>query len=239
MGEINKRIESGRLDHILRGWGHYTKQEIRRLVAQQRVTVNGQMCDIAGYDCPENSIICVDEVRLFPKPYITLMMNKPAGYVCVNGDLRYKNITSLLENEEYKTLFPVGRLDADTEGLIILTNTGEISSRVAHPEHETEKKYYAEFTRRLDPDKICRVSKGIEYLGNTYKPAEIQVIDEKSCYVTVTEGKYHEVKRLVRFCGGFVTYLKRISIGGLILDDTLQPGERRELTGEEIEKLFL
>lgn len=120
-----------------------------------------------------------------------------------------------------------------------MTNNGEISSRVAHPEHETEKKYYAEFTRRLDPDKICRVSKGIEYLGNTYKPAEIQVIDEKSCYVTVTEGKYHEVKRLVRFCGGFVTYLKRISIGGLILDDTLQPGERRELTGEEIEKLFL
>ncbi|MCF0121050.1 MAG: pseudouridine synthase, partial [Oscillospiraceae bacterium] len=136
-------------------------------------------------------------------------------------------------------LFAVGRLDADTEGLLILTNDGGLNERIARPEREVGKTYYAEFDRPLCSDAAELLAQGVILRnGEKCRPAKISFTGEKSAYITVTEGKYHEIKRIANACGAYVAYLKRVSIGGLTLDASLKPGEYRRMTAEETERIF-
>ena len=229
-----------RLDHLLRGWGIATKDEVHHLAAAGRITVNGTPCLEGGIHCPPDAVIALDHVPLKPQRYLTVMMNKPAGYVCMDGDLRYPDVCSLLRQEGPEhTLFSIGRLDADTEGLLLLSNSGELSTRIAHPVHTVTKTYLADLDRPLcDEAETILLAGAMAPDGNHYRPALLTRISQLRVQVTVTEGKYHEVKRLIRICGPYVRKLRRVAIGCLPLDPTLAPGAYRELTENEVTALF-
>ena len=229
-----------RLDSIIRARGYGTRREVRRLAAENRITVDGEICTDAAMQCADDCEIEVDGKRLDHRASITLMLNKPAGYVCTAGEGIYPSVFSLLDGE-YKTraLFAVGRLDADTEGLLLLTNDGELCDRILRPENAIEKTYEVSFDRPLAPDAAERLREGITLPeGLRCRPAILEPTGEKSARITVCEGKYHEVKRLVRACGAQVAALKRVSIGALALDAGLKAGEYREISGDEITLLY-
>ena len=229
-----------RLDVLLRRWGIAGKQEIRELAAQGRITVGGQVVTDAAWDCVPDSVITLDGRVLQPKEPLTLMMNKPAGTVCVSGVSPYLSVFSLLSGDAADcALFAIGRLDADTEGLLLLSNDGALCDRIARPEQALEKTYQVTFDRPLIPDASERLKTGILLPNGTQcRPARLMLTGTQSALITVTEGKYHEVKRLIRACGARVASLRRISIGGLTLDPGLPLGGYRPLRPEEIVSIF-
>lgn len=241
---MNEKVKivatEGRLDYLIRGWGYLSKQQIREYIKKGLITVNGICVNQAWHTIRQGDIIEIEGKRVTPNPFVYLMVNKPSGFSCMDGDIRYPYLVSLIGKEyPVDSLFCVGRLDVDTEGLILITNDGYMTSMIAHPEKSISKKYYAEFNVKLRSDTAMRMSKGLSHTNGTqYSPAVYEELSDTSAYITVTEGKYHEVKRLVGACGGMVTYLKRVAIGNMQLDDTLKPGEYREITVGEYNSIF-
>lgn len=238
--ETSKGQAHIRLDSALRGWGFASKRETRALISAGRITVNGIPAGSASMYIKPTDLIAVDGISVRIRPSITLMMNKPAGYVCVSGSSLYPSVFSLLSGDEAgSALFSIGRLDADTEGLLLLTNSGELCEKISRPEREIQKTYYVTLDRPLCPDAEAILSAGVTLNGGAVcRPARIARLSDSSALITVTEGKYHEVKRLVRACGARVAMLRRISIGGLSLDPELAPGQYRLITEGEISKVF-
>ena len=229
-----------RLDSIIRARGYGTRREVRRLAAENRITVDGKICTDAAMQIDEGAAIEIDGKPIENRASVTLMLNKPAGYVCTVGEGIYPSVFSLLDGEyKDRALFAVGRLDADTEGLLLLTNDGELCDKILRPENAIEKTYEVSFDRPLAPDAAQRLREGITLPeGLRCRPAVLEPTGEKSARITVCEGKYHEVKRLVRACGAQVAALKRVSIGALALDARLKTGEYREISGDEITLLY-
>ena len=173
------------------------------------------------------------------------MLNKASGYVTSTKDPEYKTVMELLPQKwASRNLFPVGRLDIDTEGLLILTNDGIFAHKVISPKYNIVKKYYVRLKREFDEEEFEQVRKnftsGIVF-KNGYKclPATLERHEKDGYVVGISEGKYHQVKKMFLCVNNEVVYLKRISIGGLILDETLGIGKTRELTKEEVESVFL
>ena len=231
---------SGRLDHLLRGWGIATKDETHAMAHAGRIRVNGILCTEGGYHCPMDPEIVIDGIPVQTRPFVTVMLNKPAGYVCMKNDTRYPDVCSLIHDiPGAHTLFCIGRLDSDTEGLLLLTNNGELSTRIAHPALSISKTYYVTMDRPLCPDAAEQMQAGILAPGGQrYRPAVLETLGPQTARITVTEGKYHEVKRLVRACGPYVTALRREAIGCLQLDPDLHPGEYRLLKEGELAAVF-
>lgn len=225
-----------RLDSLIRAWGYASRREVRKLVAEGRISVDGELALDAAMQCGDDCAIAIDGKPLEKRKSLTLMLNKPAGYVCTDDERLYPSVFTLLK-DEYKdrALFAVGRLDADTEGLLLLTNDGELCGKIIRPESNINKVYEVSFDRPLIPDAAERLKEGIVLPeGVKCRPAYLEPISEKSARISVCEGKYHEVKRLIRACGAQVAALKRISIGKLVLDAELAPGEYRALSEDEI-----
>lgn len=235
-------MENGmRLDALLRAGGVADKRHVRELTAQGRIEINGVRAESSGQRCLESDIITVDGRIIERRDSVTVMLNKPSGYVSVSGESPYPSVLSLLQGEDADiALFPVGRLDADTRGLLLLTNDGSLCERIIRPEAGIKKRYLAGLDRLL-PDSAEEILINGAVLPNGTKclPAQLERVDGRNVIITVCEGKYHEVKRLVRLCGARVSTLERLSIGGLELDVELAPGEYRRLSAEEIEKIFL
>lgn len=229
-----------RLDSLIRAWGYASRRKLRQLVAEGRVKVDGKTVSDPAMQCAEDSEITIDGLALEKRESITLMLNKPAGYVCTDDGGIYPTVFSLLEEDNRnRALFAVGRLDADTEGLLLLTNDGELCDRIIRPESNINKVYEVKVDRPLISDAAEKLREGVVLPeGVKCRPAYLEPIDEKSALITVCEGKYHEVKRLVRACGALVASLKRVSIGGLKLDKNLGVGEYRQLSKEEISLLY-
>lgn len=169
------------------------------------------------------------------------MMNKPAGYLSAREDSHGDNVALDLVGDDcnFYELSPAGRLDKDSEGFLLLTNDGDFIHSIISPNRHVDKVYYIKTENTLPENIAESFRKGIT-LGDGYKclPGEIEIKSgECEALVTIHEGKFHQVKRMVAACGGKVTYLKRLSIGGVALDENLRPGEYRELTAEELEKL--
>ena len=232
--------EAVRLDTLLRGWGAATKKQARQLIAEGRITVNGVPAKDASQRCSPNAPIAIDGTPVRPREHVTLMLHKPAGYASVASGTEYPSVFSLLgERERGLALFAVGRLDADTSGLLLLTNSGEVSERISRPERAIPKTYRVTYDRPLCEDAAERLAAGATLPNGTRcRPAKLTVTGERTALITVTEGKYHEVKRLIHLCGAYVATLHRVSIGGLTLDPALQPGEYRPLTEGELALLF-
>ena len=195
--------------------------------------------DVQVKDPSINIDECGDEVfyngkRLLYEKYSYYMLNKPAGYVSATSD-KDPTVIDLLKNEGKKDLFPIGRLDKDTVGLLLITNDGELSHHLTSPKHHVPKRYFVKTANVISADDIKKLESGILLKDDGMtKPASVEFVSDTEIYLTITEGMYHQVKRMIASLSNKVIYLKRVSIGDLKLDETLKEGEYRRLTEEEI-----
>ncbi|MDU4938871.1 MAG: pseudouridine synthase [Clostridium sp.] len=230
-----------RLDKIISNLGYGSRKEIKALVKKGLVKVDGEVVKDNGLLIdPEKSVININGEDLFYREYIYLMMNKPDGVISATYDNREETVIDLLEVEhQVFDPFPVGRLDKDTVGLLLLTNDGELNHRLISPKWHVDKVYYAKIDKAVDEKDVEAFKNGIT-LDDGYKCKEgkLEIIsssDEGSeVMVTIQEGKYHQVKRMFEALGKTVVYLKRTEFGGLPLDQDLEEGEYRELTEDEL-----
>lgn len=234
-----------RLDKLLANLKYGTRNEIKKMIKNKIIMVNGNIVnDSSLHVDEENDNITVNGKKVNYRENIYLMLNKPKGYISATFDNYHKTVIDLIAREDrIYNIFPCGRLDIDTEGLLILTNDGKFAHKLMHPKKEVSKTYYAEVEKTLTNNDISLFSSGLEILaGNNKsyktKKAILQIITGNSCYVTISEGKFHQVKRMFNKVNNKVIYLKRIKIGSLKLDDELKPGEYKELSESEIKLLF-
>lgn len=232
-----------RLDKIISSTGEYSRSEASNLIRMGAVLVNGFPASSGAdkYD-PDIDEITVKGVNITYTKYCYIMMNKPDGVLSATDDIRDKTVLDLLPDKYKKLkLFPAGRLDKASEGLMILTNDGDYAHKVISPNKKVYKKYYVE-TEGCLCEKDCRaVEQGIELKDFTTMPGKMEIIssgENSKAYVYIREGKFHQVRRMLQYLGKPVTYLKRMSIGELVLDESLRPGEYREMSAEEAFKVF-
>lgn len=233
-----------RLDKFLSHTGFGSRKEVKQLLKKKVVMVNGKVVKKGDYILNLNQDhIFVNGETIIYQEFIYLMLNKPAGYLSATEDNFQKTVIELLQPEEqYFNPFPVGRLDKDTEGLLLLTNNGELAHFLLSPKKHVKKTYYAEVTGVMNLEDIKLFKEGI-ILKDGYKclPAELKIIEQTNqtskVLITVEEGKFHQVKRMVLACGKEVKYLKRLSMASLKLDETLKSGEYRPLDKEELDQL--
>lgn len=230
-----------RLDKILGNLGYGSRKEIKALVKAGEVEIDGEVVKDNSFKVePDKCVIKVSGEEINYREYIYLMMNKPSGVISATFDKYDETVIDLLEYEDnvFKP-FPVGRLDKDTEGLLLITNDGELNHRLTSPKWHVDKIYYAEIDKRVDEEDIKAFEEGI-VIDDGYKclPAKLQIINAdgngSEVYVTIQEGKFHQVKRMFEAVDKQVVYLKRIKMGKLDLDESLELGEYRELTEEEL-----
>lgn len=229
-----------RLDKILSSQGIGTRSEARRLIRSGRVSVDGRvLCDPAAKILPENCEIALDGKAIGYKRHLYIMMNKPSGVLCVSRDDKAPTVLDLLTGDLRRLgLFPAGRLDKYTVGLVIITDDGGFGHRVLSPKNNIVKRYHAVLDRPVGEEEIKRFSQGIVLKdGAVCRPAELEILSGGSnplVQVAITEGKYHQIKRMFAAVGRRVLRLRRVSIGNLFLDENLKEGEFRELTEAEM-----
>lgn len=229
-----------RLDKLLVGTGNWSRKEAKALLNQGRVAVDGSRVTDGNQKFPVSCCISVDGKALESNVPLWVMLHKPQGYVSAREDKLHSTVMDLLPAHYQKRgLFPVGRLDKDTEGLLLLTEDGETAHNLLSPTKHVAKVYYVEVDGAITDYHVETVAKGMT-LGDGFQclPALLEPLEqENTCHITLTQGKYHQIKRMMARCGTPVTYLKRLSMGGLNLDPTLSLGEFRLLTLEEITSL--
>lgn len=229
-----------RLDKLLAATGRWSRREVKDLVRQGRVELDGQPAAAADVKIdPAAADIRVDGEALSYSRFTYLMLHKPAGVLSAARDSRQKTVLDLLPPElRRRGLSPVGRLDKDTEGLLLLTNDGALAHRLLSPKSHVDKVYYARTRGTPTAADAARLAAGLTLPdGLACLPAHLRVTGDGEVLLTLQEGKFHQAKRMLAACGTPVTYLKRLSMGPLSLDETLRPGEFRHLTQEEIDRL--
>ena len=230
-----------RIDKFLSNMGIATRTESSKAARQGGILVNGATVKKADIHIdPEKDVVTYLGRRIEYRKYTYILMNKPDGVVSATEDGRDKTVIDLLPEELQKlNLFPCGRLDKHTLGLVMLTDDGDLAHRLLSPKHHVKKKYYFESKFPLNEDEISYLQKGATLEdGYVTKPSEIELFeDKKSGYITLVEGKYHQIKRMLESVNNKITYLERITFGPLVLDEKLARGEWRFLTENEIKGL--
>ncbi len=223
-----------RLDKLLADTGRWSRKDAKLLLKQGRVQVDGSVEKSGDRKVdPELAAVAVDGEVLRWTEYRYLMLNKPGGVLTATEDRRQKTVLDLLP-PEYRDLFPVGRLDKDTEGLLLLTDDGALAHHLLSPRHHVDKRYLANIDGEVDAADVQAFRDGIVLGdGTVCLSAELESMGQGQCLVTLREGKFHQVKRMLASRGKPVVGLKRLSMGPLQLDETLKPGEFRPLTAEE------
>ena len=231
-----------RLDKILSATGKKSRREVREMVRQGRVLVDGKPAPAADMKVdPQTAVILLDGEPLGYEKFTYVMLHKPAGVLTATEDRRQETVLDLLPPElRRRALSPVGRLDKDTEGLLLLTNDGQLAHRLLSPKSHVDKVYYARVDGALEPGDIAAFAAGMT-LGDGLAclPAGLEILSPTEALVTLREGKFHQVKRMLAARGKPVLYLKRLSMGRLRLDPALAPGAWRMLTEEERSALNL
>ena len=235
-------MERLRLDKITAASGKYSRREVKLLVRQGRVLVDGMPARSPEDKVdPESAEIAVNGEVLPYRRHTWLMLHKPAGVLSATEDGRGKTVLDLLPPElQRQGLFPVGRLDKDTEGLLLLTNEGGLAHDLLSPRHHVDKVYFARTAGTLTEEDRRAFAEGMELNGLRCLPAELEILSagtESEALVTLREGKFHQVKRMLAQRGRPVLYLKRVKMGNLTLDPALARGEYRYLTDEELQAL--
>ena len=229
-----------RIDKYIANCGYASRKDVKKLIKQGAVTVNGEVCKKAEAQVDEGGIVCVNGERLVYREFVYLMLNKPQGYVSAVFDKKYPVVTDLVD-EEYAhfEVFPVGRLDIDTEGFLILTNDGQFAHEMTSPKKNVYKRYFARVDKPMEKNDIEEFAKGMEFKEFTAKSARLEITDNPcEVYIEIAEGKFHQVKRMCERVGKNVVYLKRVAIGNVGLDESLPLGGVRELTPQEIDILY-
>lgn len=230
-----------RLDKLLAGTGKWSRREVKALVRQGLVRVDGRLAASAEDKLdPAAAIITVAGETISLCRFTYVMLHKPAGVLTATEDRKQPTVLDLLPPELRRIgLAPVGRLDKDTEGLLLLTNDGELAHRLLSPKYHVEKRYFGRVDGELSAADTEAFARGMT-LGDGLEclPAGLEVLADRVCIVTLREGKFHQVKRMLAARGAPVLYLKRLSMGPLTLDDSLAAGAYRLLRAEEISALY-
>lgn len=230
-----------RLDKYISNSGVATRSEVKKLLKGGLITLDGNVVKNGDIKIDESaSVVLLKGERIVYNKYIYLMLNKPKDYVSATEDKHYKVVTELVKDEhKHYNVSPVGRLDIDTEGLLILTNDGQFNHNVTAPKKDIYKRYFARVDKPMIEADIIEFQKGMEFKDFVSKPAKLEITNNPcEVYIEIAEGKFHQVKRMCERVGKSVTYLKRVSIGKLVLDETLSLGEMREMSKEELELIF-
>ena len=229
-----------RLDKLVAQYSDYSRKDVRKLVKEKRIEVNGVPALSFDEKIGEEDLVVLDGEPILRKRRILAVLNKPMGFVTSTEDPRDRTVMELVPKEWMKMgVYPVGRLDKDTEGLLIFTNDGALAHSLISPKNGIEKEYYVEHTGSVKKEDIAAFKAGMVLDDETLKPALLIPMDEGKSRVVVTEGKYHQVRRMMAIRGMDVTYLKRIREGNLALGSLevgkwkeLEPGEEDELLGK-------
>lgn len=245
-----------RLDKYLAEMGEGTRQEVKAFIRKGRVMVGGVPVKKPEAKVEEGKDQVTLDGREIPyQKYLYYMLNKPAGVITATTDSRERTVLDLLGEDRRKDLFPVGRLDKDTEGLLLITNDGPLAHRLLSPRKHVDKCYYAKVRGEVTGEDVEQFAQGLFLAGlgeekeEKTMPARLEILKTVSTggeedpgfvseiLLTIQEGKFHQVKRMFQAVGKEVLYLKRLSMGSLKLDPELAPGQYRELTKEEMERL--
>lgn len=231
-----------RLDKYLADLGVGTRSQVKQMIRKGLVDINGNTAKKPEQkvNVQEDHVTVEGKVLQYTK-YRYVLLHKPSGYVSATEDAREKTVLSLLSPELQKGLFPVGRLDKDTEGLLLLTNDGDLAHRLLSPKKHVDKTYYARVQGRVTEDDRKAFAEGVD-IGDEKKtlPADLEILasgEESEILLTIREGRFHQVKRMFESRGEKVLYLKRMSMGSLHLPEQLSKGQFRELTEEELTAL--
>ena len=232
-----------RLDKFLANSGIGTRKEVKEIIKKKKISVNGVFVKDGKIHIDENKDVIKYENKVVGyKPFVYIMMNKPAGVISATEDNCHKTVVDLL-NDEYRTydIFPAGRLDIDTEGLLLLTNDGILSHNLLSPKKHVDKKYYVKIFGEIKKEEIAELKKGVLLNDGKTLPAKISGIkydkNKTSMYISIREGRNRQIRRMIEKFGYKVLMLRREKIGELFLGD-LKEGKYRELTREEIEYLY-
>lgn len=228
-----------RLDKLLANMGVGSRKEVKQLLKSKRITVNDAIVKDSGMHVdPGNDQVRVGDELISYQKHIYLMMHKPPDVVSATSDNRDRTVIDLLSaNEKKFDPFPVGRLDKDTEGLLIITNDGELAHRLTSPKKHVEKVYIAHISGKFPENIVEQFQEGLTLEdGYQTKPAKLEILNKQlnEVKVTITEGKYHQIKRMFIAVGCKVTYLKRVQMGNLQLDESVSMGNFRPLTEDEL-----
>ena len=235
-----------RLDKFLVACAVGSRTEVKNLLKAGRVTVNGKKEKSAKLQIDEEKDeICFDGQVLEYEEFVYYMMNKPKGVISATEDPKHRTVLDLLDDiAQSKEVFPVGRLDIDTHGLLLLTNDGQLAHALLSPKRHVDKTYLAQVKGIMTQEDVETFAKGIPLKDFTCQPARLEILytdaekNQSQIRVTIAEGKFHQVKRMVGYCGKEVVDLQRLTMGTLVLDENLQRGEWRRLTKEELEALL-
>ncbi len=256
-----------RLDKFLAQSGAGSRKAVRDYIKEEKVSVNGQINNMAYCEIDEcTDVIVCDGVHIEYKKPQYYMFNKPMGCISARKDENTRTVFDYIEESAREGLFLVGRLDKDTEGLLLITNDGEFNQRLMHPDGHINKTYFFIATNTLDSEAVRRIENGVQINEGEKitSPAQIDIIESQhyneleskymipkgiipgnynpivtAGYITIEEGRKHQVKRMLMSNGNRVIYLKRVAIGGLRLDENLEKGKYRQLSTQELEQLFL
>lgn len=230
-----------RLDKILANMGFGTRKEVKEMIKKNRVTVNGKVVKNGRHHAdPEQDTIMVNQIEVEYRQYIYVMLNKPQGYLSATEDVYDKTVIDLLDPAlRHFDPFPIGRLDKDTEGLLLLTNHGQLAHQFLSPKKDIGKTYFARIQGRVTEEDVEAFQQGVT-LDDGYKtkPANLSILSRgefSEIELTITEGKFHQVKRMFESVGKKVVYLQRTHMGNIELDEHLALGEYRELTDDELD----
>ena len=230
-----------RLDKFLSETTTESRSQVKKEIRQGMVTVNGIVEKLPEKQIEEKTdCVCLKGKELHYQPFVYFMLNKPAGVVSATEDTLSKTVVELLSREDYrKDIFPAGRLDKDTEGFLLLTNDGELAHRLLSAKKHVDKTYFVRLRDALSEEAGTKLETGVS-IGEKKdtRPAKVERVDTDTILLTIQEGKFHQVKRMLQAVDNQVLYLKRITFGGLSLDEGLSPGEYRALSDEEVKLLY-
>ena len=227
-----------RLDKFVADAAALTRSEARRAIKNGAVRFDDKIIKDISFQIDEDARVFINGEEKSYKKYIYIMMNKPQGVVSATEDKRQKTVLSLLpESFSRYDLFPAGRLDIDTVGFLLITNDGALAHNLLSPNKKMGKTYFVRLEKNISDDEIASLEKGIDIGECITKEAKVERICENEINLTITEGKFHQIKRMAKAVGNSVIYLKRLSYGALFLDESLKEGEYRLLTDDEVKAI--
>ncbi len=230
-----------RLDKYLSNYNNLSRTQAKELIKKRVVTVNGVVAKLFDMSVSENDSIFVGEKEIIAEQFVYIMMNKPAGVVCSTSAKDGKNVIDILPEELLrKNLFPAGRLDKDTEGFLIITDDGKFAHDFLSPKKHVDKVYFARLEKPFEESYVEAFESGIVIDGNEKcKPAKILPLEKPNeVLITISEGKFHQIKRMAHSVGNEIIYLKRTKIGNLDLDQNLASGESRKMLHKEVLSVY-
>ena len=232
-----------RLDKLLAHCGVGSRKEVKQLIRKGHIQVNGHIIKKDDYQVNElEDTILLDNEEIHYRRFVYLMLNKPQGYISATMDQVHPTVIDLIAGYEQYELFPVGRLDIDTVGLLLLTNDGQLAHHILSPKKHISKIYYAKINAKVNEQDVAAFKQGLDLGDFQAMPANLKILsandEESEVEIEIFEGKFHQVKRMFEAVGKTVIYLKRIKMKHLILDPQLEEGQYRELTNDELENLM-